>query len=84
MGRTVMRFLMSLSGIAVMSCVAVALISCAVICSYGNGTFILCTLILVNSSLTAGSVVWCLHCDRLARREDILEQIHCPCCRKKK
>ena len=74
--RLVRRLLMALSGIAVMSCVAVALISCAVICSYGNGTFILSALVVVNSALTAGCVVWCTHCEHVARREDILDSIH--------
>ena len=75
MGRLIRRFLMCLCGIAIMSCVAVALISGAVICSYGNGTFILSALVVITAALTSGCVVWCLHCEQLARREDVLESI---------
>ena len=78
MGRLARRLLYSFMGVAVMSSLAVALISGAVICSYGNGTFILTALVLITAALTAGTVVWCGHCEQLTRREDILESIKHP------
>ena len=75
MGRLARRLLYSFVGVTVMSSLAVALISGAVICSYGNGTFILTALVVITSALTAGMVVWCQHCEQLARREDILDSL---------
>ena len=78
MGRLARRLLYSFMGFTVMSSLAVALISGAVICSYGNGTFILTALVLITAALTAGTVVWCGHCEQLARREDILVSLEPP------
>lgn len=70
-GTLLSTLLAALLGVALIEGGLVAAIVSSVICSEGNGTFVLCALVVCNSAATAAIVFWLSHVDRRARLNDL-------------